>query len=106
MLVSFGAKSNTIGFANKRAEMWGKTKQWLQEGGCMPDDQRLADDLTGPEAYPKLSGEILLESKEDMKKRGLASPNRADALALTFAYPVIKKRDSECQQRREYDPLA
>jgi hypothetical protein len=108
MLVSFGAKSNTIGFANKRAEIWGKTKQWLQEGGCMPDDQRLADDLTGPEAYPKLSGEILLESKEDMKKRGLASPNRADALALTFAYPVVKKKSNEegAVQKKEYDPLA
>ena len=36
-------------------------------------------------------GEILLEKKEDMKRRGLPSPNEADALALTFAYPVIRK---------------
>jgi hypothetical protein len=108
MLVSFGAKSNTQGFANKRAEMWGKMKKWLEEGGCIPDDQKLADDLTGPESYPNLKGEILLEKKEDMRKRGLASPNRADAIALTFAYPVVKKKSNEegANQKKEYDPLA
>lgn len=105
MLVSFGAKSNTIGFGNKRTEMWGKMKKWLEEGGCIPDDQVLADDLTGPESYPNLKGEILLEKKEDMKKRGLASPNRADAAALTFAFPVVKKRTEE-EPKKEYDPLS
>ena len=106
MLVSFGAKSNTPGFANKRAEMWGKIKEWLKEGGCIPDDQELADDLTGPEAYPRLSGEIVLEPKKSMKKRGLASPDKADALALTFAYPVMKKVTSAFEPKQEYDPLA
>lgn len=108
ILVNFGAKSNTPGFANKRAEMWGKMKQWLIEGGCIPDDQRLIDDLTGPESYPKLSGAIIIESKENMRRRGLASPGRADALALTFAFPVVKKKEYQLPEfvKRDYDPFA
>jgi len=90
-LVAFGAKSNTAGFANKRAEMWGLMKQWLIEGGCTPKDQQLIDDLTGPESHLNLRSQIVLESKESMRKRGLASPGNADALALTFAFPVRKK---------------
>jgi len=106
-LVAFGGASNTIGFANKRAEMWGKTKQWLKEGGCIPDDQELADDLTGPEAYPRLSGDIVLEPKKAMKKRGLASPDKGDCVALTFAHPVMKKQaEMFAEVRKEYDPLS
>lgn len=108
-LVSFGAKSSKLGFANKRAEMWADMKQWLKEGGCIPDDQKLADDLTGPEAYPNLKGEIVLESKKDMKKRGLASPSRADAPALTFALPVMKKKPADeegMKKKKDYDPTA
>lgn len=90
-LVNFGTKSSTQGFGNKRAEMWGKMKQWLIEGGCIPKDQQLVDDLTGPESHPNLRGEIMIESKKTMKARGLASPDNADALALTFAFPVRRK---------------
>ena len=107
-LVAFGSASGIPGHANKRSEMWGKMKQWLIEGGCIPDDEKLAADLTGPEAYPNLKGEILIESKKDMKRRGLASPSRADAPALTFAYPVLAKkpRGENIKPRREYDPLS
>jgi hypothetical protein len=111
-IVSFGSKSNKEGFANKRAEMWGDMKKWLAEGGAIPDDQDLADQMTAPEYYINLRGEILLESKDDMKARGLASPDRADAVALTFAYPVQKKSRNEFGHaqreftRRGYDPLA
>jgi len=95
ILVPFGSASNDPGFANKRAEMWNLMKQWLKDGGAIPNDPVLCADLTGPEYYIKSigssAGKILLESKEDMKRRGLASPNRADALALTFALPVAPK---------------
>ena len=52
-----------------------------------------------------------LQKKEDMKKRGLASPDMADALAMTFAYPVAPKgmgkyRGQMAKMRREYNPLA
>ena len=90
-LVSFAAESPDPGYLNLRAYMWGQVKKWLQEGGAYPDDQVMYDDLTGPEYEVRLDGKIKLESKQDMKKRGLPSPNRADALALSFAYPVQKK---------------
>jgi len=106
-LISFGSKSAKPGFLNKRAEMWGDMLQWLREGGCIPNDQRMIDDLTGPEAYPNLKGQIVIESKKDMLRRGLASPGRADALALTFAMPVVKKSQQQTQQNpADYDPLA
>ena len=91
-LVSFGSASPDPGYHNLRSYMWGQAKQWLKDGGALPDDQVLADDLIGPEYIVKLDGRILLESKDDMKKRGLSSPNRGDALAMTFAYPVTGKR--------------
>jgi hypothetical protein len=95
ILVPFGGASNDPGFLNKRAEMWNLMKQWLKDGGTIPDDPILCAQLTGPEYYVKStganSGKIVLESKEDMKKRGVESPNRADGLALTFAYPVAPK---------------
>lgn len=90
-LVSFAAKPGKTGYANKRAEMWGDMREWLKDGGVLEDGEVIHDDLVGPEAMINNKGEILLEKKEDMKRRGLPSPNEADALALTFAYPVVRK---------------
>jgi len=74
-------------YANKRAEIWGNLKEWL-EHASLPDDPELAADLAGIEYGYNGRGEIQLEKKDDMKKRGLASPDIADALALTFALPT------------------
>ena len=74
-------------YANKRAEIWGSVKDWLAQGSLAPDPD-LAADLSGVEYGFNAKGEIQLEKKDDMKKRGLASPDIADALALTFALPV------------------
>ena len=87
-LVGFAEKAIKDGFANKRAEMWSDMKDWLKEGGRIEDDQTLFNDLISPEALINNRGQLQLESKEQMKKRGLPSPNIADALALTFAFPV------------------
>ncbi|TYZ24949.1 terminase [Selenomonas ruminis] len=106
-LVSFAEKPIDSYYANKRAEMWGDMKKWLQKEGCIEDDQQMKDDLTGPEAYMNHSGKLQLESKDDMKKRGLQSPNKADALALTFAYPVavITPYENETLCNTEYSPF-
>lgn len=106
-LVPFSGKPTDSYYANKRAEMWAAMKKWLQEGGCIEDDRELLDDLAGPEAFMNNSGKLQLESKDDMKKRGLASPNKGDALALTFAYPVIPDGVGMAtgQCRTEYDPF-
>jgi len=88
VLVSFSGKVINEGYKNKRAEMWGEAKEWLKKGGKIEPNDQILEDLTGVETKPTLDGKIQLESKQDMKKRGLPSPNTADALALTFAYPV------------------
>jgi hypothetical protein len=84
-------------YANKRAEMWGLMKEWCK-AGCLPDDRDLAADLSAVEYGYDASDAILLERKDDMKRRGLASPDDGDALALTFAYPVAQR--SEAEERR------
>lgn len=109
-LVSFAGKPTDIGYLNKRAEMWGGIRQWLKEGGAIPPDETLRQDLIGPEILARIDGRIALESKEDMRQRGIPSPNRADALALTFAYPVAKRglslaREADLVQT-EYDVLS
>ncbi|MEO8455260.1 MAG: terminase [Sphingomicrobium sp.] len=76
--------------ANKRAEMWTNMRAWL-ERGAIPDHQRLADDLVGPEYSYVGENAILLERKAHMRARGLASSDWADALALTFAEPVLPR---------------
>lgn len=90
-LVWFGGGSPDPGYLNMRSWMWGQMRDWLKAGGSIPPDDELRDDLTGPETKPNLAGIIQLESKEDMKKRGLPSPNKADSLALSFAFPVAVK---------------
>ncbi len=96
--VNFGSKAmQPERYFNLRAEMWGKTRDWLaDEPADIPDNNSLHQDLCAP-AYKYTSArQIKLEPKEDMAKRGLRSPDEGDALALTFAYPVrgeVKPRD-------------
>lgn len=70
---------------NRRAEMYGDLKEWLAEGGAIPDDDDLASDLSGPRQKWRANNDWLLESKSDMKSRGVRSPDLSDACALTFA---------------------
>jgi len=109
-LVWFASASSDPGCLNKRAEMWKKTRDWLKEGGCLPDDPTLRDELQAPEIVPRMDGKIQIESKKDMKARGIPSPNRADALCLSFAFPVAKRNPlDQCRnkdKRGEYDPYA
>ena len=82
-------QDGAIVYANKRAEIWGAMRAWLA-GGMIPDDRELLAHLTGVEyGYALREGReaIILEKKEDMKKRGLASPDLADALALHLPIP-------------------
>lgn len=90
-LVWFGGKAEDEGCLNKRSEMWKLMRDWLKEGGAIPPDQVLRDDLIGPETIARLDGKLALEPKDAMKRRGIPSPNRADALALSFAYPVAAR---------------
>jgi hypothetical protein len=90
-LVWFGGKSPDEGYLNNRAYMAGRGKQWLIDGGCLPDDDELYSDLQNTETVPNLSGKIQLESKKDMKKRGLRSPNKMDCWMLGFRITNLKE---------------
>ena len=74
-------------YFNKRAEVWGKMKSWMV-GADIPQGNSLEADLCGLEYSYTTTQQIKLESKKDMKSRGLASPDEGDAIALTFAEDV------------------
>jgi hypothetical protein len=81
--------------ANKRAEIWTRMRAWLADG-AIPDSDELEADLTGPEyGYAADQVSILLEKKADMRKRGVPSPDDADALACTFAELVLPDETRE-----------
>lgn len=87
--VWFGSKSGKEEWADHRTEMWADMREWLR-GGCIPADEELIDDLVGPQYEFNKTDKIKLESKEKMKKRGLASPDSGDALACTFSIKVAR----------------
>jgi hypothetical protein len=82
-----------------RAQIWGDMRNWLKSGS-IPNDRFLKSDLISPMMKPDSKGSIFLESKKDMKARGLASPDAADAIALTFSYPVANRDYNSRIERR------
>jgi hypothetical protein len=86
-------------YGNKRAEIWGLMKDWLKSAS-IPTEKTLKTDLISPLMKPDSKGAIFLESKKDMKARGLASPDSADAIALTFAFPVAHRESKNIIERR------
>jgi hypothetical protein len=93
--VNFGSRAKqSIAFGNKRAEIWNDMRNWLKTAS-IPNDRQLKADLIGPMKRPNSSGTIFLEGKKEMRARGLASPDAADALAVTFSFPIA---------HREYRP--
>ena len=100
--VNFGWKSSKpIMWGNRRAEMWGAMREWLRTAS-IPTDRQLKSDLIGPTKKPDSKGTIFLEGKKEMKARGLASPDAADALAVTFAFPVAHKEYADKNKPRTY----
>lgn len=87
-------------YANKRAEMYGRFRDWIMDYGCLPKDQELMDDLLNIQFEVKDNGGIQLEPKKNMRKRGLRSPDVADAYALTFVLRFNPERRRP--QRRDY----
>jgi len=79
--------NETNKYFNRRSEMWGMLREWLPNA-AIPDDPELADDLAGPLYDYNAKGQLCLEQKDDMKLRGLASPDCGDMLAMTFAVKV------------------
>lgn len=87
--VNAGSKPlNSRIYANKRAEMWGMLREWLNDEPCqVPNNDALHSDICGIRYKIDSNSRLQMERKEDMKKRGIRSPDSADALCLTFAQP-------------------
>ena len=109
--VNFGGKPIDPRFLNKRAEMWWAVKDWIAQGGAIPNMADLKQDLATPTYHYNAANKLCLESKDDIKTRILRSPDTADALALTFAMPVapsLKWAHPSLDRRGiavEYDPF-
>lgn len=109
--VNFGEASPDPHYANMRAFMWCKMRDWLAtgaiEGTGKESGKRLEVDLGGPGYVHNTKDKLLLESKEEMAKRSLASPDDGDALALTFARPVaVPQKRPESSGGRMATPAA
>lgn len=78
-------------YTNRRTEMWDLMRLWIMDRAALPRDQELMDDLTGLNYKFDHSNRLALESKKDLKGRGLPSPDVGDALSLTFYQKVAPK---------------
>jgi len=78
-------------YFNKRTEVWVLMRDWLESGAAIPDDRDLKEDLPAPEYAFDTQDRWQLERKIDVKARLGRSPDCGDALALTFAEPVVAK---------------
>jgi len=108
--IQFGGKAeDSDAYLNKRAEIWGRMRDWL-EGAAIDDDKELREDLGAPEyTYMGTTDKLKLESKDDMKKRGVDSTDKADSLALTLSVNVAqrgvftKRRESRIARDVDYN---
>lgn len=94
MEIQFGGKASDPRFFNKRTEMWWNMVEWIKRGGVLPKSDNLMKELTEPTYTFTANGKIQLEEKEQIRKRLQFSPDEADAVALTFAWPEMPRQDS------------
>ncbi|WP_299940474.1 hypothetical protein [uncultured Microbulbifer sp.] len=96
------AASEPEKYFNLRAEMWNNMANWLEGSVSIPDVNSLHADLIAPQYTYNVKQQLVLETKEQMKKREIRSPDEAEALALTLAIPVVapEKRKGRHGQRR------
>ena len=108
--IHFSGKATDPRYFNKRSEMWFLMAEWIKRGGCIPNDPQLVKELTEP-TYTFQQGKFVLESKDHIKERLGSSPDRADALALTFALPEMPGSQATNLQfakrnyKSEYNPF-
>ena len=106
--VQFGGKASDVRFLNSRAEMWTNMYHWLRRGGRIPNSTELKRDLTTPRHKTNDKGQTQLESKDDMKSRGMKSPDHGDSLAMTFYMPVHPKSvidSADMRPKTDWNPF-
>ncbi len=93
MDINFASSAPDAKYANMRTYMWWQMRESLRSALATEFDPELEIELTAPEYYHNQRDQIALEKKDDIKKRIGLSPDSADALALTFAMPVLRLQD-------------
>lgn len=107
--IQFGSRASDYRYFNKRSEMYFELAEWVKSGGKLPEDPELKEELCAT-TFVYQGDKFRIVEKEIIKDKIGRSPDKADALALTFAFPV-KKRSKydqfrrEFQSKEEYDPL-
>lgn len=110
IMVGFAERARDPQYANRRAEMYFLLAQWVKAGGALPDVPELVAELSQT-TYTYKGDQLLLEPKKIIKAKIGRSPDRADALALTFAEPVASKTMQQVlpnfrRQEERYDAFA
>lgn len=108
--INFSGRALDTRYLNKRAEMWFAMAAWIKKGGAIPPIPEMVRELTEP-TYTFQNGKFRMEEKDQIKERLKFSPDRADALCLTFAVPdlpasmAIPGRQIAGKVDAEYDPF-
>jgi hypothetical protein len=104
--VNAGAKATEPDrYLNKRAEMWDGMRIWFEDEPCqIVDSDEMQADIVAPEHHYQSTQRLVIESKEDMEKRQVRSPDLGDALALTFAFPVSDVFDRDNPKPQGHAP--
>lgn len=111
--VHFSGKADDARYMNKRAEMWFRMTDWIKKGGALPNIPEMVREFTEP-TYMFHNGKFKIEEKEQIKDRLGFSPDRADALALTFAiadqpagtpYTAMMTQGDVGKLKSEWDPF-
>lgn len=107
--VQFGGKPNDYRYFNKRSEMYFELSKWVKAGGALPPDKELKEELLAT-TFVYQGDKFRIIDKDLIKDVIGRSPDKGDALALTFAFPVMKRSPIDALRnksaRREYDPYA
>lgn len=104
--VYFSGKATDPRYFNKRSEMLFELAKWVKAGGSLPRDDALKEELCALQ-YVYQGDKFRIIEKDDIKELIGRSPDRCDAAALTFAYPVAKRDTlAALPKRKEYDPYA
>ena len=99
--VNFGSRAeDDRKYHNKRAEIWGRMREWMKKPVCLPKNELLLGEIMVPHFSFSSIGALKIEAKDSIKKRGYKSPDLADALALTFSFAV-----GESKHRQDYQNM-
>lgn len=111
--VNFGSKAfNSTDYRDQGTECWALMENWFKNGASIPDDDEIEGQFTAREYGYIGENKKFVEPKKEMKKRGMPSPDIADALALTFALPeptpsalAAAQRAQRRNETLDYNPL-